>query len=332
MKRRGAHKVADDVRTTIACAVEDDQILFVDADLRIGEGFCEIIAMGEPKSLPRTFDPNSPNDDQRDLDDLQLADEIASAVRWIGRPVHYVGLSTYGTVDVQSQNVRYAFGSWKRRRAAGNYRVSPLPDKISRAAGIPRKHILIDNDATAAALGEWSFGTGRLTQAFAYIWAGRGINVGLVLDGIPWEGVLHPEAGHILPRRHPSEPRLRGGCADHEGCIIGLASLRAINRRRENGQSLAEISDIISFYFAQLCMDICLMVAPEKIAMGGLLFGRCRIPGLIDNTVKQFETLIGRYPRYVHQSKSNFIVEASISPTAALCGMIEMVRQELNNG
>ncbi len=90
----------------------------------------------------------------------------------------------------------------------------------------------IENDADAAALGEWAWGKGRGTRSFMLVTVGTGIGAGLVLDGQIYRGVdgAHPEIGHhFIDTSGPI--CFCGG----RGCWESLASGPAMQRwAREN--------------------------------------------------------------------------------------------------
>jgi predicted NBD/HSP70 family sugar kinase len=61
----------------------------------------------------------------------------------------------------------------------------PFDQAVEKSTGLP---VVVDNDATAAALGEhWSGGVGA-TSTFAALYMGTGIGAGLLLNGIPYRG------------------------------------------------------------------------------------------------------------------------------------------------
>lgn len=68
-----------------------------------------------------------------------------------------------------------------------------LQDKL----GLP---VLLENDATAAAIGERLYGAGRTLTDFAYIYIGAGIGGGLFLRGQPYRGGYGKsgEIGHLV--------------------------------------------------------------------------------------------------------------------------------------
>jgi glucokinase len=86
----------------------------------------------------------------------------------------------------------------------------------------------IDNDANAAALGEWAWGAGRGVERFMMVTVGTGIGVGVVLHGKVYHGAggAHPEMGHhvILDGEGPQ-------CfCGARGCWESLASGTALER------------------------------------------------------------------------------------------------------
>jgi len=100
----------------------------------------------------------------------------------------------------------------------------PLGQQIADALKIAT---FLENDANAAALGEFRFGAGRGTRHMVYVTVSTGIGGGFILDGKLYSGATGgaAEVGHmtILPRG----PRC--GCG-RRGCLEALASGTAIAR------------------------------------------------------------------------------------------------------
>ena len=90
----------------------------------------------------------------------------------------------------------------------------------------------LDNDATAAAMGEAMFGAGKGVDHFAYFTISTGIGGGIIIGGKPYRGCGENagEFGHakILPDGPPCN------CGDH-GCLESLASGTAIARIAREG-------------------------------------------------------------------------------------------------
>ncbi|MCK4452575.1 MAG: ROK family protein [Anaerolineae bacterium] len=86
----------------------------------------------------------------------------------------------------------------------------------------------LENDANAAALGEFRFGAGRGAEHMIYVTVSTGIGGGLILDGELYHGAsgMAGEIGHITII--PNGPRC--GCGNR-GCLEALASGTAIARQ-----------------------------------------------------------------------------------------------------
>ncbi len=69
----------------------------------------------------------------------------------------------------------------------------PIVKLLSHRMGIPA---VLENDANAAALGEYRFGAGLGCGSMAYITVSTGVGCGIVLDGRIWQG-RHESAGEI---------------------------------------------------------------------------------------------------------------------------------------
>ncbi|HEY5796946.1 MAG TPA: ROK family protein [Bosea sp. (in: a-proteobacteria)] len=107
---------------------------------------------------------------------------------------------------------------------------SPLPGWVGQdaeqlltdALGTP---VTIENDATAAAVGEHLHGLGRNLRHFCQIYFGTGLGLGVIVAGQPYRGAFGNagEIGHI--------PVVRGGLAcacGGQGCLERYASIHAL--------------------------------------------------------------------------------------------------------
>jgi predicted NBD/HSP70 family sugar kinase len=99
----------------------------------------------------------------------------------------------------------------------------PLAIELQRLTGIS---VTVENDATAAAIGERLYGAARHLASFVYLFIGTGLGAGLFLDGHLYKGSRHNagEIGHMVVK----PGGLECGCGKR-GCLERYVSLRAAN-------------------------------------------------------------------------------------------------------
>jgi glucokinase len=90
--------------------------------------------------------------------------------------------------------------------------------------------VFVENDATAAALGELLHGYGRIHPSFVLMTLGTGIGGGVVLDGAVRRGTygFAGELGHVMIDR--SKDAWPCNCGLH-GCLEAYAGTKALLRR-----------------------------------------------------------------------------------------------------
>ncbi len=73
----------------------------------------------------------------------------------------------------------------------------PLASRLGRTLDLP---VLLENNATAAAVGERWYGAGRDIDTFFYVFVGSGLGGGLIIDGRPYTGATGNagELGYLL--------------------------------------------------------------------------------------------------------------------------------------
>jgi glucokinase len=100
----------------------------------------------------------------------------------------------------------------------------PIRDLVGGRAGLP---CVVDNDANAAAWGEFRYGAGRGSRHMLLVTVGTGIGGGVVWDGTLYRGAhgFAAEIGHVIVE--PGGPPC--GCGNR-GCWEQVASGRALDR------------------------------------------------------------------------------------------------------
>jgi len=111
----------------------------------------------------------------------------------------------------------------------------PLDQELAKATGLP---VLLDNDATAAALGEHWAGAIGSTATSAALYMGTGIGAGLIVGGITYRGASGNagEVGHI------SVDALGPECwCGARGCVEVLAGPAAVVAAARADQALGRL-------------------------------------------------------------------------------------------
>jgi glucokinase len=101
----------------------------------------------------------------------------------------------------------------------------PLKDELEPRIGVP---LTVENDANAAAWGEFRFGAGREVDHLVFVTLGTGVGGGVISHDVLLRGAQGAggELGHVTI--HATGPRCACG---NRGCLEALASGTAISRR-----------------------------------------------------------------------------------------------------
>lgn len=130
----------------------------------------------------------------------------------------------------------------------------------------------IDTDVNGAALAEFQWGAGKGCTSLCYVTIGTGLGGGILVNGEPIHGAMHPELGHLRLRRADGD-RFAGACSFHGDCIEGLVSGPALTKRFAMDAALAPDDHpawrAVASDLAELCGTILLSSAAQRILFGG---------------------------------------------------------------
>lgn len=190
-----------------------------------------------------------------------------------------IGVACFGPVILDRRSAKYGFIANTPKAGWSNVDIACM---LAREFSCP---VGFDTDVNAAALAEHRWGAGRDTKNLVYLTVGTGIGGGVLIDGVPLHGLMHPEIGHIHPRRHPLDASFAGVCPFHGDCLEGLASGPAILAR--TGSELQHLDaahsqwDLEADYLGQLCAQLVLTISPQRIIIGGGVMAQQRLFPLV---------------------------------------------------
>jgi len=143
-----------------------------------------------------------------------IADDLMRTFRFDRSRLLGIGMAMPGPFDVEGMT---SVGP----TALPGWQDFPVAEELERLTGIP---VTVENDATAAAIGERLYGVARNLSSFVYLFIGPGLGAGLFLDGHLYKGTRHNagEIGHMIV----SPGGLECGCGKR-GCLERYVSLRA---------------------------------------------------------------------------------------------------------
>ena len=250
---------------------------------------------------------------------------IPAMAAWFrDRHVDALGIGTFGPVDLNPASPTYG---WITKTPKPGWQDTPLLPPLQDALGVPAK---IDTDVNAAALAEWQLGAAKGLNSCLYVTVGTGIGAGVVAEGKLVHGLLHPELGHMLLRQEPKDPAPAGFCPYHKGCLEGLASGPAMEKRwGTKAQYLPpdhEAWDLEAAYLAQMCMNAVCVFSPEKIILGGGVMQQKHLFPLIRQKTKAL--LNG----YIHVGEitehiDDYIVEPGLGTKSGATGALLLARE-----
>ena len=236
-------------------------------------------------------------------------------------PPRAVGIGAFGPLDLHPGSPTWGHVTTTPKPGWAHTAVAPV---IRDRLGVP---VRFDTDVNAAALGEQRWGAGRDLPSLCYLTVGTGIGAGIIVDGRPLHGLIHPEPGHLrIPHDRERDP-FPGACPAHGDCWEGLAAGGAIARRW--GRDPVELADdhpawaLEAEYVALGILSIVTVVSPHRVITGGGVMER---PGLLPDVRRRLRELVGGYldTPLLGDDVDDYVVAPELGDRAGVLGAIAL--------
>lgn len=217
-KRRTMLEISADARCAIGVHLGADSIVYVVTDMAggvVGRKRCDGAGEDAPKEVV-----------------ARIATSIAELLRILGLPrerVVGIGLVSAGPID-------FPAGTIAGVPAMAHWESFPVRAELEAATGLP---VVVDKDATAAAIGEFWGGRVVAPLSFACLYMGTGIGAGIVTNGTAFRGSASNagEIGHVS--LDPAGPVCRCG---NRGCLELFASPPAVVASADGAEAAGRAS------------------------------------------------------------------------------------------
>ncbi|RZT21470.1 ROK family protein [Fictibacillus sp. BK138] len=240
------------------------------------------------------------------------------------KQIEALGVGSFGPIDLNQESSTYGFITSTPKKHWKNVN---LLGELKKHIDVP---MALDTDVNAAALGEREWGAAKGLDSCIYMTVGTGIGVGAVTEGKLIHGMLHPEMGHILVKRHEDDT-YKGNCPFHGDCLEGLASGPAIeNRWGQKGVVLSanpQVWELEAYYLAQALVNYILVLSPKKLILGGGVMQQKQLfPIIIENVVNLLNGYIQHENLLV--CIDEYIVPPELDDNAGLCGALALAKNK----
>jgi fructokinase len=234
-----------------------------------------------------------------------------------------IGIGSFGPVDLNRASPTWGHVTSTPKPGWAHTPVAPvLADRL----GLP---VRFDTDVTTAALAEHRWGAATGTDSMCYLTIGTGIGAGLIIDGRPVHGLVHPEVGHLrIPHDRERDP-FAGACPSHGDCWEGLAAGGAIRDRW--GMDPKQIPDeheawsLEAEYVALGILAIVLVASPQRVVVGGGVMAR---PALLDGVRARLVELNAGYldTPMMGDEIDRYVVGPALGERAGVLGAIALAK------
>lgn len=213
---------------------------------------------------------------------------IGQAIEFFRRQsvrLNAIGVGSFGPINLQRDSATYGYITSTPKPGWAN---TNLVGRLKSALNVP---IAFDTDVNAAAYGEHRWGATQQLESSIYITIGTGIGGGIIVNGQPLHGLLHPEVGHIfIPHDRVIDP-FPGVCPFHQDCFEGLASGPSMRARWGQPAETLTIDHqawgLEAQYIALAISNLIMSHSPQRIVLGGGVMQQAALFPLIRHDVQK---------------------------------------------
>jgi fructokinase len=233
-----------------------------------------------------------------------------------------VGIASFGPVDLNPASKTHGYITTTPKPGWAQV---DLNGRIKQGLNIPTA---FETDVYAAAFGEhyWTE-ENRSLDPFLYMTVGTGIGVGVIANGLPLHGLIHPETGHFaIPHDLQRDP-FAGACPYHGDCLEGLASGPAMNKRwGKPAETLPDSHpawDLEAEYIALAVVNLIYSYSPMRIVIGG---GVMEHTGMHTSVRRKVQQLINGYVNspMILEKIDSYIVSPTLGNRSGVLGAIAL--------
>ncbi|MFF2483086.1 ROK family protein [Paenibacillus sp. NPDC058071] len=236
------------------------------------------------------------------------------------KQVEAIGVGSFGPIDINPESPTYGYVTTTPKPGWNGF---DFLGAMKKKFDVPYGW---DTDVNAAAFGEAKWGAAQGLDSCVYYTIGTGVGVGVYVEGKPVHGLVHPEGGHIITRRHP-EDTFEGFCPYHSDCLEGVAAGPALEKRwKVKGSELSvdhPAWEMEAYYIGQAVTNTILLLSPKKIILGGGVMHQLQLFPLIREEVrKQLNGYVSA--EEIASGLDSYIVPPGLGDNAGLSGSLAL--------
>jgi len=237
-----------------------------------------------------------------------------------------IGVASFGPVDLDSTSPTFGYITTTPKPGWAN---TDIVGVLKAELNIP---VIFDTDVNAAAFGEYRWGAGQSLDPIIYLTIGTGIGGGVICNGKPLHGLVHPEMGHMLIPHDPALDPFPGVCPFHGDCLEGLACGPAMAKRW--GQPAETLPDdhpawnVEAHHIALALANLIFNYSPRRIVVGGGVMQHEGLFPLVRGKVQQFLNGYVHSPQLLERI-DQYIIPPGLGRQSGVLGAIALAMDSI---